>query len=152
GERMDWIVQKAAELGVTRIIPVTTQYGVVRLDGAQSVKKADHWRAIAIAACEQCGRNRIPAIEPPITLGGWLTLNAATNDAGEKVLLDPNASASLLRSSGGSRLTLLVGPEGGLTALEMRAALAHGFTAARLGPRILRTETAALTALSILQA
>lgn len=149
GERMDWVVQKATELGVACIVPVLTERSVVRLDDKQAVKKQEHWRGIAIAACEQCGRNRLPDISTPIALTQWLS---GAEPAGPKLLLDPDASVSLNQTSRTENLALLIGPEGGLTEVERKTALDRGFIAARLGPRILRTETAAVAAIAVLQA
>jgi 16S rRNA (uracil1498-N3)-methyltransferase len=148
GERMDWVIQKATELGVAQIIPVLTERGVVKLDAPRSAKKADHWRAIAVSACEQCGRNRIPEIHQPTKLRSWLD---ELRDGGERLLLDPSAAASLRAFPSPERVTLLIGPEGGLTNDEQALAHEKNFRAVRVGPRILRTETAAIAALSILQ-
>jgi len=154
GERMDLVVQKATELGVTRLVPVLTERSVVRLTAQQSDRKVNHWRAITIAACEQCGRNRLPALAPPVTLAEFLRDGAAAGgaSAGARLLLSPEGTGSL---AGLKRplnaVTVLIGPEGGLTDEEERAAVGAGFTAVRLGPRVLRTETAAIAALTLLQ-
>ncbi|HEV2286681.1 MAG TPA: 16S rRNA (uracil(1498)-N(3))-methyltransferase [Steroidobacteraceae bacterium] len=148
GERMDLVVQKATELGVTELLPVLTERSVVRLTAQQSDRKVNHWRAIAIAACEQCGRNRLPGIAAP---QGYREFVRSAPD-GARVLLAPGAGvrlADLPRPDGA--VTVLIGPEGGLTDEEEQAALAAGFTAVRLGPRVLRTETAAIAALALLQ-
>jgi 16S rRNA (uracil1498-N3)-methyltransferase len=149
GERMDWVVQKATELGVTRIIPVLTERTMVKLDARQSERKLAHWHGIAVAACEQSGRDRIPDIAAPLALPQLL------RD------LDPQATRLLLSPTGTQRvndlqapesgIVVLIGPEGGLAQTEQRAALAAGFLAVRLGPRVLRTETAAVAALTLLQ-
>lgn len=139
GERMDAVIQKATELGVARIVPVACARSVTRLDAERADKRVAHWRSIAIAACEQCGRNRVPEIGAVATLESAL----AHETAGLRLMLSPHASVSLRsiaqRPDG---ITLLVGPEGGLTDAEEDAATAAGFRPIRLGPRVLRTETA----------
>ncbi len=151
GERMDLVVQKATELGVSHLVPVLTERSVVRLTAQQSDRKVNHWRAIVIAACEQCGRNRLPSLAAPVPLAEFLRGNAGA--AGDtRLVLSPSGAATLgdvPRPGGG--LTVLVGPEGGLTDEEEQGARAAGFTALRLGPRVLRTETAAIAALALLQ-
>ena len=149
GERMDWVVQKATELGVAAIVPVTTERSVVKLDARQAQKKSDHWSAIAISACEQCGRNRLPEFAPPAAFERWLA--EAPRD-GTRVLLDSRANAGLSSIGQSSAVTLLIGPEGGLAPQERETAARSGFEPVRLGPRILRTETAAIAAISALQA
>jgi 16S rRNA (uracil1498-N3)-methyltransferase len=148
GERMDLMVQKATELGVSAILPVTTSRSVVRLGGDTRERKLAHWRGIAVAACEQCGRARIPSIGVPVPLAE--SLGATT--AGARLLLAPDASRSLVDAARGeTSIEVLVGPEGGLEDGERAAALAAGYRACRLGPRVLRSETAAIAALAILQ-
>ena len=148
GERMDWVMQKATELGVRRIVPVLTERTVVRLDDRQSKRKAQHWGAITIAACEQCGRNRLPEVTVPVGLHETLrTLPADTT----RVLLSPKGTLRIRDLPRPSKVTLLIGPEGGLSENEEYAAVAAGFQQVQLGPRILRTETAALAALAALQ-
>lgn len=153
GERMDYTVQKAVELGVARICPVLTRRGVVRLDATRAPQRLEHWRAVAVGACEQCGRNRLPDIAPPVDYDAWIARLRSSGVAGTLVLLDPAAAIRLrdLPAPAGTA-TLLAGPEGGLTAAERAAALSAGFVAVRLGPRVLRTETAALAALAAMQA
>ena len=149
GERMDWVVQKATELGVTRIIPVLTERSVVRLDAKQAERKRLHWQAIAVAACEQSGRDRIPGVDAPLTMAEFA---GKADSRATRVLLSPAGSlrvADLPRGEGG--IVVLIGPEGGLTEAEQGAALTAGFVAVRLGPRVLRTETAAVAALTLLQ-
>ena len=149
GERMDWVVQKATELGVTRISPVFTERSVVRLDAKQSERKRLHWQGIAVAACEQSGRDQVPAIDPPLALADFL---GKVDRRATRVLLSHAAdqrTADLPRPEAG--MVVLIGPEGGLAEAEQRAALAAGFVAVRLGPRVLRTETAAVAALTLLQ-
>jgi len=151
-DRMDVIVQKATELGVARIVPVQSRRGVVRLEPAQAESKAAHWRAIAVSACEQCGRNRLPAVEAPRRLIDYLgTLPAG----GTRLLLEPGADACRAAPIGPLRrpgeATVAIGPEGGLDEEEIEAFRLAGFEAMRLGPRVLRTETAAIAALAWLQ-
>jgi len=155
GDKMDHIVQKATELGVSRVIPVLTARGSVRLDAASARRKQDHWQAVAIAACEQSGRNRVPEVVQPATLAVALTGMAAAL----RLVMAPDDDAAslpvLLASAAGARaarsIALLVGPEGGLDAAEVSAAQLAGFRPCRLGPRVLRTETTALAALAALQ-
>jgi 16S rRNA (uracil1498-N3)-methyltransferase len=163
GERMDWVVQKATELGVAAIVPVASRHSVVQLDAAARERRLEHWRAIAISACEQCGRNHLPQIHPLRDLD---TACREANPSGLRLLLDPEADASLpaaLASAVGAptaaaaitaalSVTLLVGPEGGFAAEELAAARQHGFCPCRLGPRILRTETAPIAALAAIHA
>lgn len=149
GERMDWVVQKATEIGVTRIIPVLAERTVVKLDAKQAERKLLHWQGIATAACEQSGRDRIPILETPLTLAEFL---GGVDRRATRVMLSPAASlgvADLPRPEAG--ILVLIGPEGGLAEAEQRSALAAGFAAVRLGPRVLRTETAAVAALTLLQ-
>jgi 16S rRNA (uracil1498-N3)-methyltransferase len=148
GERMDLVVQKATELGVTTLAPLLTERSVVRLDAAQAARKSEHWRAIALAACEQSGRNRPPRLLPPAPLGEFLRAGGAAT----KLLLSPAAAlrlAEVPRPVG--EVQVLIGPEGGLTDEEQARAQAAGFLGVRLGPRVLRTETAAIAALALLQ-
>ncbi|MBS0388292.1 MAG: 16S rRNA (uracil(1498)-N(3))-methyltransferase [Proteobacteria bacterium] len=150
GERMDFIVQKATELGVQRIAPLSCEFSVVRLDAAALRRRVEHWRGVAIAACEQCGRNRLPRVESVTPLEEACGSGAA--DA-LKLVLVPQAPATLKTLSTEPRpVVLLIGPEGGLSGREQLLAQRHGFQACRLGPRILRTETAPLAALAALQA
>jgi 16S rRNA (uracil1498-N3)-methyltransferase len=146
-DRMDVIVQKATELGVARIIPVQSRRGVVRLDAAQAESKAAHWRAIVVNACEQCGRNRLPAVEAPRRLLDYL---GALPPGGARLLLEPGAEA---RPAAPIRdeVTVAIGPEGGIDEEEIEAFRLAGFQTMRLGPRVLRTETAAIAALAYLQ-
>jgi 16S rRNA (uracil1498-N3)-methyltransferase len=150
-ERMDLVVQKATELGVAAIVPVVTARSVVRLDADKRASRLAHWRGIVIAACEQCGRARLPSLAEPMGLAAWL---AQTPAAGmRQLLLAPDAGTSLVQAAtGAASVTLLVGPEGGLEEPERDAALAVGYLSCRLGPRVLRSETAAVAALSVLQA
>ena len=148
GERMDWIVQKSTELGVSAITPLFTEHTGVKLPGERAEKKIQHWRQVAISACEQCGRNRLPAIHSPQSLDDWV----AATDAEGKLVLHHRAGNSLVRAGQApSTVALLVGPEGGLSEEEVAAAERAGFVSVRLGPRVLRTETAPLAAITLLQ-
>lgn len=150
GERMDWTLQKATELGVSAIAPVLTARSVVRLDDKHSAKKHDHWQGIVIGACEQSGRCMVPAVQPPATLRHYL---GSRGKDGMRFVLSPTAPASLAGlSSLSSKVELLIGPEGGLDDDEVMLAESAGFIPVRLGPRVLRTETASVVALSVLQA
>jgi 16S rRNA (uracil1498-N3)-methyltransferase len=149
GERMDLVVQKATELGVSRLVPLVTERSIVRLDEEQSDRKSSHWRAIAIAACEQCGRNRLPEVALPAKLYEFLRQPRGES---ARLLLSPAATRRIEdvpRPASG--VIVLIGPEGGLSADEQADAQAAGFTAVNLGPRVLRTETAAIAALTLLQ-
>jgi 16S rRNA (uracil1498-N3)-methyltransferase len=145
-ERMDWLVEKATELGVARIVPLHTQHGVLRLAGERAQKKQGHWRAIAQAACEQCGRNRLPVIEPVQDLAALLS-----QAVGERAVLSLAEGSVPAREAfaGGAPITVLIGPEGGLSAGEDAQARAAGFAPVTLGARVLRAETAALAALTL---
>jgi len=158
GERMDWVVQKATELGVTTLVPLLTERSVVRLDAHQTDRKVNHWRAVAIAACEQCGRDRLPQVTAPLSLRDFLRGTVAGGSRGGapadsmRLVLSPVAErriGDLARAAGS--VTVLIGPEGGLTQEEQEVAAGAGFTPVRLGPRVLRTETAAIAALTLLQ-
>lgn len=145
-ERMDWLVEKAAELGVAAIQPLLAERSVLRLSGERAQKKQAHWQAIAAAACEQCGRNRVPAVHALQPLGQWLGQQAAPG-----LVLSLRAGTQALAAvAPAGRYTLLSGPEGGLAASEEDAALARGWQPVHLGPRVLRAETAPLAALSLL--
>ncbi|QEA13008.1 16S rRNA (uracil(1498)-N(3))-methyltransferase [Comamonas flocculans] len=143
-ERMDWLVEKATELGVAGIQPVITQRSVLRLEGERAAKRLARWQAIAAAACEQCGRNRLPRMAAPLPLEAALR----SGPAGRRVLLSPQPGGRPVREAAGPApvVSLLLGPEGGLTPQEEGAALALGFVPAHLGVRVLRSETAALAA------
>jgi 16S rRNA (uracil1498-N3)-methyltransferase len=151
GERMDLIVQKATELGVTAIQPVAMTRSVVRLDDDARAKKLAHWQGIAVAACEQCGRAILPVITAPVAFTAWLRNPPGAETC--RIQLAPDADLSLAAAAAGARrIELLVGPEGGLDDAECDAARAVGYLACRLGPRVLRSETAAVAALAVLQA
>lgn len=149
GERMDWIIQKATELGASRIVPVFTKRSVVRLDEKQAERKLQHWRAITVAACEQCGRNRVPELSSP---RDFFDVIAPDTSGSTRLLLSPSGDLRIddLRDVG-KGITVLIGPEGGLEDVEQESAVRAGFNAVRLGPRVLRTETAAIAALTIIQ-
>lgn len=147
GERMDWAIQKAVELGVAQITPLFTERCEVRLQGERADKRQQHWQQIAISACEQCGRSVVPVVHPPLTLADWLD----QLDTELKLVLHHRTSQSLSSLTPPQTLGLLIGPEGGLSATEISQAETAGFQAARFGPRVLRTETAPVVALSIVQ-
>ncbi len=148
GERMDWVMQKATELGVASIIPVFTARCGVKLSAQRQASRLAHWQGVIVAACEQCGRNRLPRLEAAQDFTRALGMLR-----GGGLVLDPAAGRRLSElSPPGGEFTVLVGPEGGLSAEEIRAAEAAGFERVSLGPRILRTETASLAVLAALQA
>ena len=150
-DRMDWLVEKATELGVASIQPLITERSVLRLSGERADKKQVHWQSVTVAACEQCGRNRVPVIHPVMSLTAWLK----THRPGNACLLSlRDGSVPLHDMARGAMLdaaiTFLSGPEGGLSDGEELAALVSGFEGVSLGPRILRAETAALAALTLI--
>jgi 16S rRNA (uracil1498-N3)-methyltransferase len=151
GDRMDFTVQKATELGVDAILPVITRRSVAQLSAERAGRRLRHWRALAASAAEQSGRTRLPELFEPAPLATCLATPARP---GLRIVLDPDASHSLASLSGEriGRLTLLAGPEGGLDDAERDAAVTAGFRPFHIGPRVLRTETAAIAALSIAQA
>ena len=167
GEKMDYTIQKAVELGVTAIQPLFTERGGVDLTGERLARKIEHWQSIVISACEQCGRNRLPKLHDPLALTAWLAQQTDSSlscrgELGEergcgeenlRLLLDPRATQGLrgLETPSGM-ITLLIGSEGGLNPIELAKAQEAGFAGIRLGPRILRTETAGVAALAALQA
>jgi len=146
GERMDWVVQKATELGVTAISPLFTERTEVKLKAERAAKKLRHWQQIAISACEQSGRNQLPTIADFKALPNWLS----AVEADRKFVLH-HRSDDHPGGEAPTSVALLIGPEGGLSEAEIEAAMDAGFEAMRLGPRVLRTETAPLAALSVLQ-
>lgn len=149
GSKMDWIIEKAVELGVARIEPLAAQRSVVRLSGERAEKRHLHWEGVIVAASEQCGRNRLAELAPVADFGRWI---GAPSPA-PRILLSPRATTSLAewaRTKGPQTLTLMVGPEGGFTREEEDAAIAAGALALSVGPRVLRTETAALAAVAML--
>jgi 16S rRNA (uracil1498-N3)-methyltransferase len=148
GERMDFVIQKAVELGVAEIQPLFTERSMVQLREGRLERRQGHWQGVMIGACEQSGRRRIPRLSPPERLCDWLP---GAGSGG--ILLDPDTQTSLVHLPPPTpELTLLVGPEGGLSERERALARDHGLRGARLGPRILRTETAPLAALAVIQA
>ncbi|MEO8003569.1 MAG: 16S rRNA (uracil(1498)-N(3))-methyltransferase [Betaproteobacteria bacterium] len=151
GDRMDFTLQKAVELGVSAIQPVATERSVVKLKDERAQRRVEHWRNLVVAACEQCGRNRVPVVMPVLEFREWIGTLAANDDA--RLLLAPEAPVGLgeLPAPPG-KIVLLAGPEGGLAPIETQMALSRGFQGVRLGPRVLRTETAALAALAAMQA
>ncbi|MBQ5947101.1 16S rRNA (uracil(1498)-N(3))-methyltransferase [Massilia sp. ST3] len=149
GSKMDWIVEKAVELGVAGIQPLAAQRSVVRLSGERAEKRQAHWQGVIVAASEQSGRNRLARLHPLADVQPWL----ATSSEGPRILLSPRATQSLAawaRATPAQAATLLVGPEGGFTPQEEEAAIAAGALSLSMGPRVLRTETAGLAALAIL--
>ena len=149
GDRMDITLQKATELGVAAIQPLQSARSIVRLDEARMARRHTHWQNVVISACEQCGRNSVPAVAPILNLVDWLASSPAE---GMRLMLLPEATAGLRDLQRAAPITLLIGPEGGLSPEEQHMARAAGFTGLRLGPRVLRTETAPLAALAALQA
>ncbi|MDI4636446.1 MULTISPECIES: 16S rRNA (uracil(1498)-N(3))-methyltransferase [Halomonadaceae] len=150
GDRMDYAIQKAVELGVAAITPLYTEHGDVRLKGDRAAKKLAHWQAVAASACEQCGRATLPPVHAPMALADWLA------ERGEplRLVLHPATEGifeAASQSSAPEAAALLIGPEGGLSPREVERALADSFTPLTLGPRILRTETAPVVALTLLQ-
>jgi len=165
GDKMDWIIEKAVELGVRRIVPVAAQRSIVQLSGARLEKRQVHWQRVAISACEQCGRNRVPDVAPVTSLRDWL----AAPFEGERVLCHPEAEKSLMTLAAPEGihardasdpsdapaprpLALLVGPEGGWSAEEAALVVRAGVTPVRFGDRVLRTETAGLAMLAAISA
>ena len=154
-DRMDWLVEKATELGVTRIQPLMTERSVLRLSGERADKKIAHWQSVAVASSEQCGGNRVPLVHGVKTLAAWLqSLSAPGSDVRCLLSLADGSSPLQVSATRSTALhtTFLSGPEGGLSASEETAAIARGFAPVSLGPRVLRAETAALTALARLLA
>lgn len=151
GERMDWVVQKAVELGVGRLSPVLTERTVVRLEADRRRRRLDHWRGVMVSACEQCGRARLPHLDAPEPLSARLA-DGESATGGLRLFLDPEGRKGLMDLSEHPRsVCLVVGPEGGLSDAERSRLREAGFEGVRLGPRILRTETAAVAALTAVQ-
>ncbi|MEW7855530.1 16S rRNA (uracil(1498)-N(3))-methyltransferase [Pseudomonas chlororaphis] len=146
GERMDWAIQKATELGVNEITPIFSERCEVRLKDERADKRLAHWRQVAVSACEQCGRSRVPVIHPPVLLADWIK----QTQADLKLVLHPVAEP-LVSHARPATLAFLIGPEGGLSDAEVDQAQDAGFLPARLGPRVLRTETAPVVALAVAQ-
>ncbi len=149
GDRMDWVIQKATEAGATEITPLYTERTEVKLKGDRSEKKQRHWQQICISACEQCYRNRLPVLHEPLTMEQWLPQVAAER----KLVLYHRSDQTLgqLRTQQVQSAALLIGPEGGLSDREIATALTANFEPLRLGPRVFRTETVPIVAISILQ-
>ena len=147
GERMDFVLQKSVELGVSSVTPLWTQRSQVQLDEKRLTKRLAHWQGVVVSACEQSGRLRLPDIRPPADLGDWLDTPAE----GLSLVLSPGSGKTLKDLQPASHVRVLIGPEGGLEEGEVQAAEAKGFQTIGLGPRILRTETAALATLTALQ-
>ena len=148
-DRMDYAMQKSTELGVRAIRPLATERSVVRLSEERAERRLAHWRNLVAAACEQCGRNRLPEVHPVATLGELLS---AAESGAQRLLLTPAGSLRLRELAPADRVIVLIGPEGGLSGEEEGRVLKAGFTAVRVGPRVLRTETAPLAAIAALQA
>ncbi len=149
GEKMDYTVQKAVELGVSHIVPVDSRRSVTRLTGERAARRVAHWQGVAAAACEQCGRNQVPQLAPLERLENWLARPA---NGMLRLILAPDAEQALVDLPPVSNVQMLIGAEGGLDPQEIVAAQQVGFRAVRMGPRILRTETAGLAALAAMQA
>jgi 16S rRNA (uracil1498-N3)-methyltransferase len=148
-DKMDWILQKSVELGVGWIQPVICERSVVRLSGDRAARRESHWQRVVIAACEQCGRNRVPAVRPTAAFRDW----AAQPSQAARWMLAPGAGEPLAsQEAPAGSVELLVGPEGGLSERELDIAATIGFASLSMGPRVLRTETAPLAALSAMQA
>lgn len=144
GQHMDYTVQKAVELGIRKIVPVFTEFSNVRMEAERARKRTNHWRGVIVSACEQCGRNILPEIHEPVPLQEWIE----KDDSPLRFVLHPDSSDKLSgRNVIAGPITLLCGPEGGLSGHELNAALAAGYQPVSLGPRILRTETAAIAAI-----
>jgi 16S rRNA (uracil1498-N3)-methyltransferase len=151
-ERMDWLVEKATELGVASITPITAERSVLKLKGERADKKLAHWQGVAVAAAEQCGRNRVTRIDAASTVAQWVAQHPAGAEAGVRLVLSLSEGTRPLNDAvqGQTSVTLLSGPEGGLTLAEEAQALAAGFVPVTLGPRVLRAETAPLAVLAAL--
>lgn len=151
GERMDYAIQKAVELGVSTIVPVLAERTVVRLDGERGAKRQAHWQSVAISACEQAGRLRVPEVAAPTALEKWQQTYRVT-DSETALVLDPDAETAIgTITAPHGRVLVAIGPEGGFSGREISDLRTSGFHGVHLGPRILRTETAAVAALSVLQ-
>ena len=146
---MDSTLRKSTELGVSRIVPIASERSVVRLSSDRADKRVAHWRNVVIAACEQCGRNHVPEVAAIIDFAAFLSRGASD---GLRLLLAPDAYRDLKQLEPPSRVTLLVGPEGGLAPEERKRAERGGFVPVRFGPRVLRTETAPLATIAAMQA
>lgn len=146
-QKLDLVLQKTTELGASRITPLICERSVLRLDQEKIAKRLQHWEGVLRSACEQCGRARIPKLDPPVTISDWVE----NVDAELKLCLDPGGGPLPAPEQAPASIALLNGPEGGIADTEHQHALAHGFVGVRAGPRVLRTETAPLTGLAIVQ-
>jgi 16S rRNA (uracil1498-N3)-methyltransferase len=156
GDKMDWLIEKAVELGASAFLPLAATRSVVRLAGERAQRRQAHWQGIVRASCEQCGRNHVPDVAAPIDFEAWLaTLSEDAENSGLRLMLSPRASVAFdalpVKAPPGN-VTVLIGPEGGLTPAEEDAAAAHDFLPLQLGPRVLRTETAGIALLAALAA
>lgn len=157
GDRMDYTIQKAVELGVAAIQPLSTERSMVKLTAERAEKRLEHWQNVVIAACEQSGRAKVPKVANPVNLTTWLRANIYAGSGDEdfrhaRILLNPIGAKQLsVLPKSTQNIQLLIGAEGGLSQAEIELAINHGFQSVVLGPRILRTETAALTAIAALQ-
>lgn len=149
-EKMDWVIQKATELGATEIQPLATERSVAKLSSERAEKRIEHWQQVAIAACEQCGRNILPTIHAPLDIMAWLQQTRTSPDT-KFILLPEGASSLSSQTKPLGNITLLIGAEGGFAPAESESALRCGFTPVRMGARVLRTETAAVAGLAALQ-
>lgn len=149
GDKMDFTIQKAVELGVRDIVPVDSRRSVLKLAGERAAKRVAHWQGVVASACEQCGRNQVPLVAPLEKLENWLARPAG---GVVRLMLAPDAEQTLVALPQARQVQLLIGAEGGLDPQEEIAAKQAGFQAVRLGPRVLRTETAGLAALAAMQA
>ena len=148
GDRMDYTLQKAVELGIAAVQPIYSERSIVRLDERRTGTRLAHWRQVAASACEQCGRNAVPEIAEPLSMIEWFAALAAPATGEARLLMSPRADKRLADFAKPAAVTLLAGPEGGFTEIEVDLACERGFALMRLGPRTLRTETAALAALA----
>ncbi len=147
GERMDYAIQKCTELGVSEIFPLFTEFSEVRLKAERLQKRLAHWQKVAISACEQCGRNRPPLIHEPVAVSDWIAAPGCL----QRFIFDQSLEPALANAGTCKEAALLIGPEGGFSETEIHVARQNGFRGIRLGPRILRTETAPVAALALLQ-
>ena len=150
GDKMDFTIQKAVELGVRDVVPVESRRSVLRLSGERAAKRVAHWQGVVASACEQCGRNQVPLVAPVEKIENWLA--RPVSEGVLRLMLAPDAEESFASIRPSGPVQLLIGAEGGLDPQEMIAARQAGFKAVRMGPRILRTETAGLAALAVMQA
>ncbi len=149
-EKMDWVIQKATELGVNEIQPLSTERSVAKLSAERAAKRMEHWQQVATSACEQCGRNVLPTIHAPLDIMVWLRQMQSNSDS-KFILLPQGAAALHEQPKPEGRVTLLIGAEGGFAPSESETSLQCGFAPIRMGARVLRTETAAIAGLAALQ-